>query len=149
MSNETTIDELPENFEELKKSANRTANWRERLAAIEELGEWDHPKVISILQWSASEDPAPAVQEAARKALKKLGESPPGASKQKGDLVKGLMKTLVRIKKILPEDHTVQDFREKLKKTRSDIYDIYEGAKGEEFDQWLADTWASLRTKRD
>ncbi len=36
---ETTGIELPANYEELKKSANRKSNWRERLDAIEELGQ--------------------------------------------------------------------------------------------------------------
>ena len=41
--------ELPPNYEELKKAINRTSNWRERLDAIEELGQWKHKRVIDVL----------------------------------------------------------------------------------------------------
>ena len=41
--------ELPANYEELKKSANRKSNWRERLDAIEELGQSKNNLVIDII----------------------------------------------------------------------------------------------------
>ena len=40
---------LPENYEELKKQASRTSNWRERLDAVEELGNWKNKHVVDIL----------------------------------------------------------------------------------------------------
>lgn len=46
---ETTGIELPANYEKLKKSANRKSNWRERLDAIEELGQAKNKQVIDIL----------------------------------------------------------------------------------------------------
>ena len=39
----------PPNYDELKRSANRMSNWRERLEAIEELGLWKHKRVIDVL----------------------------------------------------------------------------------------------------
>lgn len=51
---------------------------------------------------------------------------------------------MLRIKKSLPEGHTYEEFKEKLKKMRIDVYDTYEGDKGADFDKWLENTWASL-----
>ncbi|MNW00954.1 hypothetical protein D3C71_1965170 [compost metagenome] len=59
-------------------------------------------------------------------------------------MVKGITKILVRIKKSLPEGHSVEEFKEKLKKMRVDVYDTYEGEMGDDFDQWIETTWSSL-----
>ncbi|WP_028612361.1 HEAT repeat domain-containing protein [Paenibacillus harenae] len=147
MGNEHIKGELPPNYEELKKAANRTANWRERLKAVEELGQWENQQTIDILQRVAAEDAVYKVQEAAYRKLKKIGADTPSPSRKKGDLIKGVTKILLRIKKSLPEGHTVEEFKEKLQRTRIDVYDTYEGEKGADFDQWLENTWASLSTK--
>jgi hypothetical protein len=55
---------------------------------------------------------------------------------------------LLRIKKSLPQGHTFEEFKEKLKKMRLDVYDTYEGEKGAGFDKWLENTWASLSKKQ-
>ncbi|MNI80505.1 hypothetical protein D3C73_1370400 [compost metagenome] len=88
------------------------------------------------------------VQEAAYDSLRGLGEPVQLPAKKQEELVKGLTKTLVRIKKSLPEGHSYEQFKEKLKKMRIDIYDTYEGDKGNYFDTWLEEKWASLRTKK-
>jgi uncharacterized protein YjiS (DUF1127 family) len=139
--------ELPANYEELKKAANRTANWRERLKAVEELGKLNNQQTIDILQRIVVTDAVYKVQEAAYRKLKNFGENIPQPTRKKGDLIKGVNKILLRIKKSLPEGHTVEEFREKLQKTRIDVYDTYEGDKGDDFDKWLENTWASLSTR--
>ncbi|NRR19728.1 HEAT repeat domain-containing protein [Brevibacillus sp. MS2.2] len=136
--------ELPPNFEELKKAANRTSNWRERLEAVEELGQWKHEQTIQLLTRIVETDTVYKVQEAAFHKLKAFGVGVRLPAQKKGDLIKGATKALVRIKKSLPKDHTFEEFKEKLQKMRSDIYDTYEGEKGADFDQWLENTWASL-----
>lgn len=139
--------EIPLNFEELKKSANRTSNWRERLAAVEELGQYNDQQTINILIRIMSSDAVYPIQEAAYRKLKAFGEDVQLPSRKKGDLIKGAGKILLRIKKSLPEGHTFEQFKEKLKKMRSDVYDTYEGDKGPDFDQWLENTWAALLKK--
>ncbi|AOH55008.1 esterase [Peribacillus muralis] len=141
---ETKMIELPENYEELKKSANRKSNWRERLDAIEELGQWKNQQVIDILTNIMNSDSVYKVQEASYRQLKRLGEDVQLPARKKGELVKGLAKILLRIKKSLPENHTYEEFKEKLQKMRMDIYDTYEGEKGADFDKWLEGTWSSL-----
>jgi hypothetical protein len=139
--------ELPSNYEQLKTSANRTSNWRVRLEAVEELGQWRNQKTIDILKHRMLNDVVYKVQEAAFRKLDEFGEDVQLPSKKKGDLIKGVTKILVRIKKSLPEGHTFEAFKEKLKKMRLDVYDTYEGEKGEEFEKWLETTWASLSTR--
>lgn len=134
---------LPENYEELKKAANRSADWRARLEAVEELGQTNHKQIIDILTRLMESDPVYTVQEAAYLKLKAFGEDVKAPSKNKPELVKGVSKILLRIKKSLPKDHTYEEFKEKLKKMRIDVYDIYEGEKGAEFDAWLMKMWTS------
>ena len=128
---------LPENYEELKKQANRTSNWRERLDAVEELGNWKNKQVIDILIRIMNNDSVYKVQEAAFRKLKNLGEDVQLPQRKKGELIKDINKVLLRIKKSLPEGHTFEEFKEKVKKMRLDVYDTYEGDKGADFDNWL------------
>lgn len=138
------ISELPENFKELKRAVHRTANWRERLAAVNELGNWDIAPAIHLLQHVLTSDQVFQVREAAYFKLKQLDEDVQPPTKNKGELFKGLNKILLRIKKSLPEGHTFEQFKEKLQKTRLDIYDTYEGDKATEFDSWLGEIWETL-----
>src|SRR3954467_15742388 len=95
---------LPENYEELKKQASRTSNWRDRLDAVEELGQWKNKQVIDVLTRIMNNDAVYKVQEAAFRKLKKFGEDVQSPPRKKGDLIKGVTKILLRIKKSLPED---------------------------------------------
>jgi len=144
LNNTEIKNEFPLNFEDLKKAANRTSNWRERLEAVEELGQWKHEQTIQLLKRIVENDSVYKVQETAFHKLKAFGEGVRLPAQKKGDLIKGATKALVRIKKSLPKDHTFEEFKEKLQKMRSDIYDTYEGEKGADFEQWLESTWASL-----
>ncbi len=137
------MSELPENYEELKRQASRKSNWRERLDAVEELGQWKNKKVIDSLMRTMKNDAVYKIQDAAFRNLKKLGEDVQLPPRKKGDLIKDVTKILLRIKKSLPEGHSYEDFKEKLKKMRLDVYDTYEGDKGTDFDKWLVSMWAS------
>jgi len=138
---------LPENYEELKKQASRTSNWRERLDAVEELGKWKNQHIIDVLTRIVNNDNVYKVQESAWRKLKKLGVEVQLPPRKKGDLIKDVTKILLRIKKSLPEGHTYEEFKEKLQKMRLDVYDTYEGDKGADFDKWLENIWASLQKK--
>ncbi|AIQ45098.1 esterase [Paenibacillus sp. FSL R7-0273] len=145
MTNEELNQELPENYSELKKAAGRTADWKARLEAVEELGHWNHKQVIDILNRLLTSDPVYTVQEAAYRKLIAFGEEVTAPSKSKPELFKGIGKIMLRIKKSLPREHSYEDFKEKLQKMRIDIYDAYEGEKGEEFDNWLKQQWLSAK----
>ncbi|MGG3312274.1 HEAT repeat domain-containing protein [Paenibacillus lautus] len=144
LDSQELIMDMPENYEELKSSANRNANWRERLDAVEALGNWKNQKSIDILLHRLNTDAVYQVREAAYRKLLAFGEDVQMPERPKGELMKDVSKVLLRIKKSLPRDHTYEDFKEKLKKMRIDIYDTYEGDKGDDFDHWLEQTWSSL-----
>jgi hypothetical protein len=147
LNNQNIKNELPANYEELKKAANRTSNWRERLDAVEELGHWKHNKTIDVLLNRMVNDTVYKIQEAAFRHLKEFGEDIEMPSRKPGELIKGANKILIRVKKSLPEGHTFEEFKEKLKKMRLDLYDTYEGEKGADFDKWLENEWASFSKK--
>ncbi|MFD0672179.1 HEAT repeat domain-containing protein [Cohnella sp. GCM10027633] len=144
MNNKEETTGLPADYERLKAAANRTSSWRERLAAVEELGRWKQKKTIDVLTHRMNNDTVFQVREAAFRKLEQLGEAVEAPTRKAGDLIDGLTKTLVRIKKSLPKDHSIDAFKEKLHKMRLDIYDAYEGEMGADFDKWLTDKWQSL-----
>ena len=63
LDNQELIADMPENYEELKSSANRNANWRERLDAVEALGNWKNQKSIDILLHRLNTDAVYQVRE--------------------------------------------------------------------------------------
>lgn len=136
--------ELPENYEALKKQANYTSSWRNRLDAVEELSKYKHDKIIDLLENRMENDSVYKVQMAAYNALVAFGEDVERPSPARFDIIKGTDKIFLRIKKSLPKDHTVEDFADKLKRMRLDVYDAYEGDKGTQFMQWLEERWAKL-----
>lgn len=138
---------LPDNFDELKKSLNRASNWRERLDTIDKLGAWKSKEAIELLKYRLKGDSVYRVQEAAYDQLVSWGQDVTMPEKKTGELFKDTNKILLRIKKSLPEDHTFEDFKEKVKKMRMDLYDTYEGNKGKNFNKWLKETWTSLDIK--
>ncbi|WP_017811739.1 MULTISPECIES: HEAT repeat domain-containing protein [Paenibacillus] len=141
--------ELPENYNELKKAAHRTADWQQRLHAAQELGQYDLPPVIDLLQHLMNHDPVTAVRVEAHKQLRGLGQDVQLPERHNTELFNHMTKTLIRIKKSLPREHTYEDFKDKLNKMRADIYNAYEGEKGEEFDSWLRGRWESLDLTRN
>ncbi|WP_246246104.1 HEAT repeat domain-containing protein [Paenibacillus lemnae] len=149
MENEPQVNgEQPveDRYKELKAAANRTADWRVRLQAVADLGALDNPHAVDVLMNRMVNDPVSRIRMAAYEQLKGLGEEVEKPAHRPEEPVKGLTKMLIRIKKSLPKDHSYELFKEKLKKMRIDVYDTYEGEKGEDFDTWLEAKWAELRT---
>lgn len=135
---------LPEEYETLKKQANYTSSWRDRLDAVETLSAYQHEKVIDLLNNRMKNDTVHTVQLAAYEALVAFGQQAEKPSPARFDVIKNTNKILLRVKKSLPKDHTVEEFADKLKRMRIDVYDAYEGEKGAEFMNWLEERWAKL-----
>ncbi len=138
-------DGLPAHYAELKKAAGRSADWRARLAAVEELGHYPHRQVTDILKRLLENDPVYTVQEAAYRQLKTFGEQVSPPSKNRHEPFRGVSKIALRIKKSLPREHTYEEFRDKFRKMRIDVYDAFEGEKGEAFDEWLRGVWSNAK----
>ena len=136
--------ELPENYDALKKQANYTSSWRDRLDAVKALSAYKHAKIIDLLTNRMHNDTVYKVQIAAYEALVAFGEKVEKPAPARFDIIKGTDKIFLRVKKSLPKDHTVADFADKLKRMRVDVYDAYEGDKGEQFMSWLEERWAKL-----
>ncbi|AWE07962.1 HEAT repeat domain-containing protein [Lysinibacillus sp. 2017] len=136
--------ELPEQYDALKKQANYTSSWRERLDAVKTLSAYQNEKVIDLLTNRMKNDTVYKVQTAAYEALAAFGEDVEKPKPARFDIIKGTDKIFLRVKKSLPKDHTVADFADKLKRMRSDVYDAYEGDKGAQFMTWLEERWAKL-----
>ncbi|MFS0727028.1 HEAT repeat domain-containing protein [Paenibacillus sp. 1P07SE] len=141
-------EQQPETQEAWVGAASRTSSWRERLRAVEELSKWDNKLTVTVLTHRMRDDKVFKVQEAAYRKLRELGEDVQLPAKNKGELFKGVGKILLRIKKSLPADHPFEEFKEKLKRTRLDVYDAYEGHMGDEFERWLEETWSGLGGKK-
>ena len=77
MTNTETTSHLPENFNELKKAVNRTADWEARLHAVNELSTIQADEAMKILHYVAKTENVTKVREAAAKSLKKKGQSVP------------------------------------------------------------------------
>ncbi|PIC87128.1 esterase [Sporosarcina sp. P20a] len=135
---------LPEQYEALKKQANYTSSWRDRLEAVKTLSDYKHDKVIDLLNNRMQHDTVYQVQLAAYEALAAFGEDVEKPSPARFDIIKNTDKIFLRVKKSLPKDHTVADFADKLKRMRVDVFDAYEGDKGVEFMSWLEERWSKL-----
>ena len=135
---------LPEQYETLKKQANFTSSWRERLDAVEMLSAYQHDKIIDLLKNRMQHDTVNKVQLAAYEALAAFGEDVEKPLPARFDIIKDTDKIFLRVKKSLPKDHTVTDFADKLKRMRLDVFDAYEGDKGVQFMNWLEKRWAKL-----
>ncbi|WP_391120188.1 HEAT repeat domain-containing protein [Psychrobacillus sp. L3] len=141
MSKKIIKDELPENYEELKKAVNRTASWRARYDAVEELGRYNTSQVIDIMNTRLANDPVYKIQEEAYRILIEFGQDVQLPARKKFEIVKGANKVFLRVKKSLPKDHTFEEFATKLKRMRIDVYDAYEGERGLE---WLENEWTNI-----
>ncbi|MEG0381540.1 MAG: HEAT repeat domain-containing protein, partial [Kurthia sp.] len=95
--------ELPEQYETLKKQANYTSSWRDRLDAVEALSEYKHEKVIDLLQNRMNNDTVNKVQLAAFRALEAFGEDVQKPQHARFEIIKGTDKILKRVKKSLPK----------------------------------------------
>ena len=121
--------ELPEDYTELKKEANYTSSWRDRLKAVQTLSMHKNEKIIDLLKNRMNNDTVFTVRMAAYNALKAFGEDVKKPEPARFEIIKGTDKILLRVKKSLPAGHTLEDFASKLERMRLDVYDAYEGDK--------------------
>ncbi|MBP9984545.1 MAG: HEAT repeat domain-containing protein [Prevotella sp.] len=137
----------PANYDELKRQANDSSSWRNRLDAVRKLGGFNEKSVKDILWRRMISDPVYTIQEEAFRKLQALGESVKLPRKKKGNILKDMNKDLQKIKHSLPENHSYEDFKEKLKDTNLPLYDTIEGNKINKTDQFLENIWKSLPKK--
>ncbi|MBS3985621.1 MAG: HEAT repeat domain-containing protein [Selenomonadales bacterium] len=140
-------------IERLKRMANNKSNWRERLQAVEGLAVMDDQPSKDILARLAIHDPVFKVKEAAFRAAQARKITYAGkpiylGKKPKGNLVKEINKKLVIVRDKLEEGFTLEDFKRKFSEMYPEIYDTYEGDKGDQLDKWLSNVIPSLPKKK-
>ena len=143
----------PKNIEELKQMANNQYSWRDRMAAIEQLKEYDCQQSRDILTRLAIHDAVFKVKEAAFRAAQGLGITKNGkplylGKKHRGNLVKDISKKLTRVRDNLSDEFSFDEFKAEFKKLYPIAYDIYEGDKDKRFDKWLLNVISSLPKKK-
>lgn len=139
-------------FNELKNMANHKSSWRDRLAAIEGLKEYDTIPAKDIIIRLAIHDPVFKVKEAAFRLAQSRGYQYKGqpvflGRKPKGNLVKGINQKLEKVRNLLGEEFTLEEFKEAFMKKYPVEYDTYEGDKEDRFDKWLDNVMRSLPKK--
>ncbi|EPS3610731.1 HEAT repeat domain-containing protein, partial [Vibrio cholerae] len=139
--------EIPDNIDELKKSAADKTSYKHRLQAVESLGEYKCQQSKDILWRLMINDKVYAVQEAAFRKLQAFGEDVKLPKKKKGHLIKDINKKLGKVRDSLGGDFTADEFNQKFQAMYSVEFDIYSFEKKENFNSWVANVLASLPKK--
>jgi len=134
--------ETPTNINDLVKMASDKTNWRKRLEAIEELKKWDCQKSRDVLTRLAIHDLVFKVKEKALRATQPFGIIKNGKplklnGKPKGNLIKDINKKLYKVDNAIKEEFELIKFKEKFKQLYPEAYDVYEGDRGNSFDEWI------------
>lgn len=133
--------ETPNNINELVKMADDKTNWRKRLEAVNELKNWKCQKSRDVLTRLAMHDLVFKVKEEALRATQSLGITKNGKrlklGKPKVHLIKDINKKLYNVDNEINESFEITKFKEKFKQLYPEPYDVYEGDKGNSFDEWI------------
>lgn len=126
----TIIKEIPKNIEELRKKANKTSSWEERLEAINELRRYDCQQARDIITRLALHDKVYKVKEEAIRASQTLKINKNGKplflhKKDIGYKAKDFTKTFQRVKREGNiEEFELDKFKDKFKQVNPEMYDV-------------------------
>jgi len=134
----------PENIEALKKQAADKTSYKNRLAAIEELGNFQYQQSKDILWRLMINDKVHAVQHRAFLKLQAFGEDVKLPRKKKGHLVKDINKKLTKVLKSIGGAYSEVVFNDKFKELYPEDFDIYTFEKSGGFNKWIQNVLSSL-----
>jgi len=140
----------PANIEELKIKANTKDNWETRLAAVNELANYDCQKSRYILTKLASSDRVFAVKEAAFNAAQAMGVTKKGlplVAKRKdiGYSSKDFAKVFKRVRRDTQmEELDLAVFKKQFQIVSPEMYDVMQYEEQEKFDSWISASYANL-----
>lgn len=141
----------PANIEELKIKANTKDNWETRLAAVNELANYDCQKSRYILTKLASSDRVFAVKEAAFNAAQAMGITKKGLPlvmkrKDIGYSSKDFAKVFNRVKRDTQmTEFDLAVFKNQFQIVSPEMYDVMQYEEQENFDLWITSSFANLR----
>lgn len=141
----------PANIEELKTKAITKDSWETRLAAVNELANYDCQKSRYILTKLASSDRVFAVKEAAFNAAQAMGITKKGVPlvlkrKDIGYSSKDFAKIFSRVKRDTQmEEFDLAIFKKQFQVVSPEMYDVMQYEEQENFDLWITALYANLR----
>ena len=139
--------ESPENIKELKRLSKEKSNYKNRLVAVEELGNFKCQQSKDILWNLMMNDKVYIVQETAFRKLQSFGENVKLPKKKKGNLIKGIDKKLAKVRDSISSEFSLNIFKPKFKELFPEEFDVYSYEKGEKFDDWVSNILSSLPKK--
>ena len=143
----------PANISQLVKDANNKSSWKIRLAALNELKQYDCQQSRDVIIRLALHDKVYKVKEEAFRAAQAMGITYRGnpirlGRKDIGFKTKDFTKVFLRIKREKSmEELDLQLFKEAFKTIAAEMYDVMEFEKGQKFDDWITNTYKCLPKK--
>lgn len=143
----------PENIRQLVNDANNKTSWKIRLAALNELKQYDCQQSKDVITRLALHDKVYKVKEEAFRAAQAMGITYHGkpirlGRKDIGFTPKDFTKVFLRIKREKAmEELDLQLFKEMFKSIAAEMYDVMEFEKGQKFDEWIVNTYQCLPKK--
>ena len=141
------------NISQLVKDANNKSSWKIRLAALNELKQYDCQQSRDVITRLALHDKVYKVKEEAFRAAQAMGITYRGnpirlGRKDIGFKTKDFTKVFLRIKREKSmEELDLQLFKEAFKTIAAEMYDVMEFEKGQKFDDWITNTYKCLPKK--
>ena len=128
-------------------------SWKIRLAALNELKQYDCQQSRDVITRLALHDKVYKVKEEAFRAAQAMGITYRGnpirlGRKDIGFKTKDFTKVFLRIKREKSmEELDLQLFKEAFKTIAAEMYDVMEFEKGQKFDDWITNTYKCLPKK--
>jgi len=148
-----TVQETPENINELVKQAGLTSDYKARLSALKELKKYDCKESRDVILRLALYDKVFKVKAEAFKAAKSLGIKKNGkdlklGKKNIGYKLEDFIKIFLKIK----DDKEMEEldlnlFKKTLKIVNPEMYDVMRFEKGDKFNSWIKTSYNCLPKK--
>jgi len=140
----------PDNISQLVKDANNKTSWKVRLAALNELRQYDCQQSRDVITRLALHDKVFKVKEEAFRAAQTMGITYGGVpiylgNKDIGYKDRDFTKLFLRIRREKTmEELNLQAFKEAFKALDPEMYDVMEFEKRQGFDAWIENKYTSL-----
>ncbi len=139
----------PDNIETLKKQASDRTSYKNRLEAVEAIGNFKCQQSKDILWRLMMNDKVYAVQELSFRKLQAFGEAVKLPRKQKGNLIKDIDKKLSKVLTSIGGDYSETIFNQSFQQLYPEEFDIYTYEKSTGFNKWVLNALSSIPKKKE
>jgi hypothetical protein len=149
------IKETPVNIDELVRDANRKDSWKTRLAALNELRNYDCQQSRDVITRLALHDKVYKVKEEAFRAAQALGITKNGnpirlGKKDIGFKPSDFTKVFQRVKRESKmEEFDIVEFKVMFNNINPEMLDVMSFEKGSKLDAWMESIFNGLPKKKD